>query len=162
VQSGDLCADQGRRGPAYAVLQRVSAAVLLPDDGCDGDCVVESGGGDGHAGGQRECDGGVDQPDRDGSGAALRGARGRQDRRLRRRHGNPGVTKDEKRIAWSRSINESELDCEASITACWINRWRKSWKQCDAAVPKSSDRFLCRPELKSSRCSAPRMRIRRH
>ena len=48
--------------------------------------LVESGGGDGDARGQRERDGGVDQPDRDGSGLAVRRARGRQDRRLRRRH----------------------------------------------------------------------------
>ena len=39
----------------------------------------------------------VDQPDRDGSGPALCGARGRQDRRLRRRHGNSSVTPREAR-----------------------------------------------------------------
>ena len=34
----------------------------------------------------------LDQPDCDGSGVAVCGARGRQDRRLRRRHRNPGVS----------------------------------------------------------------------
>src|SRR5215472_16950090 len=94
AQGGDLCLDERRRGAAYAVLQWVSAAVLLPDDGRDGGDAVESGGGDGDAGGQCECDGGVDQPDRDGSGAALCGARGGQYRRLRRRHGNLSVRAD--------------------------------------------------------------------
>ncbi|CAI4031227.1 fragment of translation elongation factor Tu 2 (part 2) [Nitrospira tepida] len=91
VQGGDLCVDEGRGGAAHAVLQRVPAAVLFPDDGRDGGGAVESGGGDGDAGGQCDGDGGVDQSDRDGSGAALRGAGGRQDRRLWRGHGNLGV-----------------------------------------------------------------------
>ena len=86
VQGGDLCVGEGGGGAAYAVLQWVPAAVLFPDDGCDGGDDVESGGGDGDAGGQCECDGGVDQPDCDGSGVAVCGARGGQDGRLRRRH----------------------------------------------------------------------------
>ena len=56
-----------------------------------GDRPAQSGGGDGDAGGQRQCDGGVDQSDRDGSGVAVCRARGRQDGRLGRRDGNSGV-----------------------------------------------------------------------
>src|SRR5262249_5058394 len=91
VQGANIGAGEGARGAACAVLQWVPATVLFPDDGCDGGDVVESGGGDGDAGGQCECDGGVDQPDCNGSGGAVCGARGRQDRRLRRRHRNPVV-----------------------------------------------------------------------
>ncbi len=42
-----------KRGAAHAVLQRVSAAVLLPDDGRDRDVRAAGGHGDGDAGGQR-------------------------------------------------------------------------------------------------------------
>ena len=42
--------NQSRGGPAQAVLQQLSAAVLLPDDGCDGDDPVAGGHGDGDAG----------------------------------------------------------------------------------------------------------------
>ena len=46
--------DEGRGGAAHAVLHGVPAAVLLPDDGRDGEREAAGGGGDGDAGGQRE------------------------------------------------------------------------------------------------------------
>src|SRR6185503_3305437 len=45
-------AEQGRGGSAHAVLQRLSAAVLFPDDGRDGERGAAVGDGDGDAGGQ--------------------------------------------------------------------------------------------------------------
>ena len=36
VQGRSVRADEGRRRAAHAVFQGVSAAVLFPDDGCDG------------------------------------------------------------------------------------------------------------------------------
>ncbi len=80
-----------KRGRTAYAVQRYQAAVLLPDDGRDGDRDVGGGRGDGDAGRQCDGDGRIDQPDRDGSGLAVRGARGRQNRRLRRRHGNSSV-----------------------------------------------------------------------
>ena len=71
-------------GPAYAVLQGVSAAVLLPHDRCDGSCGAAGGDRDGDAGGQHQDRGGADRPDCDGAGTALCHPRGRQDRRRRR------------------------------------------------------------------------------
>ena len=52
VQGRDLCAEQGRRRAAHTVLQRLSAAVLLPDNGCDGNGETAGGHGDGDAGRQ--------------------------------------------------------------------------------------------------------------
>ena len=40
VQGRGVRADEGRGGAAHAVLQRVPAAVLLPDDGRDGECAT--------------------------------------------------------------------------------------------------------------------------
>ncbi len=74
-------ADEGRGGAAHAVLQGVPAAVLLPDDGRDGECGAAGGSGDGDAGRQRADDDRADHADRDGRGAALRDPRGRPDRR---------------------------------------------------------------------------------
>jgi GTPase len=53
-------------GAAHAVLQWVSAAVLLSHDGCDGDGGLAGGDGDGDAGGQHADGGGVIDADRDG------------------------------------------------------------------------------------------------
>ena len=54
VQGGGVRADEGRGRAAHAVLQRVSAAVLPPDDGRDGVDVPAGGRGDGDARGQHE------------------------------------------------------------------------------------------------------------
>ncbi len=77
VQGEGVRVDEGGGGAAHAVLQRVSSAVLLPDDGCDGRGDAAGGGGDGDAGRQRGADDGVDHADRDGEGAAVRDPRGR-------------------------------------------------------------------------------------
>ena len=65
-------ADEGRGRPSHAVLQGLSAAVLLPHDGRDRSGGVAGGHRDGDAGRQHQDDGGADQPDRDGRGPALR------------------------------------------------------------------------------------------
>src|SRR5467141_1349189 len=89
VQGGSVRADQGRGGAAHAVLQRVPAAVLLPDDGRDGGVHAAGGDGDGDAGGQRDDGDRADHADRDGEGAAVRhpggGAAGGRGRRHRDR-----------------------------------------------------------------------------
>ncbi len=81
VQGGGVHIDEGRGGSAHAVFQRVSAAVLFSDDGCDGGGDVAGGGGDGDAGGQCDVGGGVDHADCDGEGVAVCHSRGRPDRR---------------------------------------------------------------------------------
>src|SRR5262249_37113952 len=87
VQGVGVRADQGGRGTAHAVLQRLPAAVLLPDDGRDGGGAAAGGAGDGDAGGQRGHGSGIDHADRDGAGAAVRdpGRRTHGGRRRRRR-----------------------------------------------------------------------------
>src|SRR2546428_603640 len=50
VQGGGVHPDEGGGGTAHAVLQRVPAAVLFPDDGRDGSGAAAVGGGDGDAG----------------------------------------------------------------------------------------------------------------
>ena len=52
VLGGSVRVDEGRGGAAHAVFQGVSAAVLLSDDGRDGERAVAGGDGDGDAGGQ--------------------------------------------------------------------------------------------------------------
>ena len=52
VQGRDLCVEQGRRRPSHAVLQRLSSAVLLPDNGRDRLGEAARGYGDGDAGRQ--------------------------------------------------------------------------------------------------------------
>ena len=59
-------------GTAHAVLQRLPAAVLLPDDGRDGCGDVAGWDGDGDAGGQHRDGDRVDHADRDGAGASVR------------------------------------------------------------------------------------------
>ena len=53
VRGGGVRADEGGGRAAHAVLQRVPAAVLLPDDGRDGSGDAAGGDGDGDAGRQR-------------------------------------------------------------------------------------------------------------
>ena len=72
----------GRHTPFF---QGLPAAVLLPDDGRDGERGAAGGDGDGDAGGQHPDDGDADCADRDGRGAALRDSRRRPHRRRRRR-----------------------------------------------------------------------------
>jgi len=43
VQSGSVRLDEGRRRAAHAVFLRIPAAVLLPDDGRDGDMKLAAG-----------------------------------------------------------------------------------------------------------------------
>ena len=78
-----LHSEQGRRGTAHAVLQRLPAAVLLPDDGRDGSGDAAGGDGNGDAGRQREPGDRVDHAHRHGERAALRHPR-------RRPHGGRG------------------------------------------------------------------------
>ncbi len=66
-------------GAAHAVLQGVSAAVLLSHDGCDGGGGVAGGDGDGDARGQHQDSGGADCADCDGAGVAVCDPGGRQD-----------------------------------------------------------------------------------
>src|SRR5206468_1203386 len=61
----------GRGGTAHAVFQRLSAAVLLSDDGCDGSGEVGGGDGDGDAWGQCGVGDRVDHADRDGEGVTI-------------------------------------------------------------------------------------------
>ncbi len=79
VRGRGVRVDEGGGGPAHAVLQGLSAAVLLPDDGRDGVGGVGDGGGDGDAGGQRADDDRVDHADRDGRGVAVRDSGRRPD-----------------------------------------------------------------------------------
>src|SRR6185436_7988529 len=91
VQGRGVRVDEGRGGAAYAVLQRVSAAVLLPDDGRDGGVHVAPGGGDGDAGGQRDDGDRADRADCDGEGAAVRDPGRRADGGGGCGHGDLGV-----------------------------------------------------------------------
>src|SRR5713101_1662735 len=91
VQGGGVRVDEGRGGAAHAVFQRVSAAVLLPDDGRDGGVHVAGGGGDGDAGGQRDDGDRVDHAGGDGEGAAVRDPGGGADGGGGRRRGGDGV-----------------------------------------------------------------------
>ena len=85
VQLRGVCAEQGGGGAAHAVLSGVPAAVLLPDDGRDGQLRAAGGHGDGDAWGQHRDDGDADCADRDGRGVALCHPRGWPHRRRRRR-----------------------------------------------------------------------------
>ena len=84
--------DEGRGRSTHAVLQRVPAAVLLPDDGRDGRGEPARGHGDGDARGQRGDGGAADHADRDGQGASLRDPRGRANGRLGCRRGSHRVS----------------------------------------------------------------------
>ncbi len=76
VQGRGVRADQGGGWPAHAVLQRLPAAVLLPDDGRHRGGEPAGGHGDGDAWRQRQPRGRADRADRHGEGCALRHPRG--------------------------------------------------------------------------------------
>ena len=89
---------EGRGRPAHAVLQGLSAAVLLPDDRRDrlGLNLLLGGqqrGRDVHARRQRQDDRRAAHADRHGGEPPVRHPRGRQDRRLRRRDQDPSVSR---------------------------------------------------------------------
>ena len=86
-----LRAEEGGGWPSHPVLQRLPAAVLLPDDRRDRNCHPARGHGDGHAGRQRRDDRGADPAHRHGRGPALRDPRGRPHGRLGGGHLGPGV-----------------------------------------------------------------------
>ena len=67
-----LRSDEGRGWTAHAVLPRLPAAVLLPDDGRDGIGESGRGCGDGDSGRQHEPRGGAFNAHRDGARAAVR------------------------------------------------------------------------------------------
>ena len=92
---------EGRGRPPHAVLQRLPAAVLLPDDGRDRLDQAPGGPGDGHAGRQHEHGGRADPADRHGSGSPLRHPRGRPHRGRRRRHRDHQVV-GRRRFPWLR------------------------------------------------------------
>ena len=73
-------AEQGRRRPSHAVLQRVSSAVLLPHDGRDRGGDAAGGHGDGDAGRQRGAGDRADHAGGHGEGPALRDPRRRHGR----------------------------------------------------------------------------------
>ena len=79
VQGGGVHPVEGRGRAAHAVFQRVSAAVLHPDDGRDRVAASARGGGDGDAGGQHDDHGGADHAGGDGKGRAVRDSRRRPD-----------------------------------------------------------------------------------
>ncbi len=72
VQGGSLHSDERRRRTSYAILQGLSSAVLLANDGRDGDRGVAGGHGDGDAGRQREPGDRTDHAGRDGKGITVR------------------------------------------------------------------------------------------
>ena len=76
--------DQGRGRAAYAVLHRLSAAVLLPHHRRDRRADAARRHRDGDAGRQHQDHGRADHAGRDGRGAALRHPRGRPHGRRRR------------------------------------------------------------------------------
>ena len=76
---------EGRRRTSHAVLQGLSSAVLLPDDGRDGRGEIAGRHRDGDAGRQRAAGSRADHAGRHGQGLALRDSRRRP--HGRRRHG---------------------------------------------------------------------------
>ena len=86
VQGRSVRAVEGRRRAAHAVLQGLSAAVLLPHDGRDGSGDVAGGHGDGDAGRQREPGDRADHAGGDGEGLAVRHPRRRTHRGRRHHH----------------------------------------------------------------------------
>ncbi len=71
VQGRGLHSDERRRRTAYAILQGLSSAVLLANDGRDGRSGIAGGHGDGDAGRQRFTRDRVDHAGRDGKGLAV-------------------------------------------------------------------------------------------
>jgi elongation factor Tu len=84
VQGRDLCVEQGRRRPSYAVLQRLPPAVLLPDHGRYGFGEAARRHRNGDAGRQHPARYHAAYTGCDGEGPALRDSR----RRPHRRGGN--------------------------------------------------------------------------
>ncbi len=72
VQGRDLRAEQGRGRSSYSVLQRLSSAVLLPDDGRDGLGEAAGGHRDGDAGRQHPAGDHAAYAGGHGEGSALR------------------------------------------------------------------------------------------
>ena len=91
VRRRSVRADEGGGRPSHAVLQGLSAAVLLPHDGRDGFGGVAGRRRDGDAGRQHQDDDRADRADRDGGRPALRHPRGRPYGRRRRRFQDPQV-----------------------------------------------------------------------
>jgi len=85
VQGPGVHPDEGRGRPSHAVLQWLPAAVLLPNDGCDGRGGPPGRNRNGDAGRQRRDERRADHADRDGQGASLRHPRGRSHGRRGRR-----------------------------------------------------------------------------
>ena len=92
VQGGGVHPVEGRGRAAHAVFQRVPAAVLHPDDGCDGDAAPAGRGGDGDAGGQHADFGGVDHAGGAREGRAVRDPRRRPDGRRRDDYGDYAIS----------------------------------------------------------------------
>ena len=91
VQGGGVHPVEGRGRAAHAVLQRVSAAVLHPDDGCDGVAEAAGGRGDGDAGRQHADHGEADHAGGDREGRAVRDSRRRPDGGRRDHYGDSRV-----------------------------------------------------------------------
>ena len=91
VPGRSVCLEEGRRGAAHAVFQRLPAAVLFADDGCDRGGGVTPGDGDGDAGRQRDHECGVDFAGGHGEGLALRHPRRQPHHRRRHRRRDRGI-----------------------------------------------------------------------
>ena len=72
VHEQRVYSEEGRGGPAHALLPGISAAVLYPDDGCDRDGRVAGRGRDGDAGRQHQPEDQADRAGGVGSGIAFR------------------------------------------------------------------------------------------
>ncbi len=92
VQGRSLRAVEGRRWASHAVLQGLSAAVLLPHDGRDGSGDVAGGHGDGDAGRQRGAGDRADYAGGDGEGLAVCDSRRRTHGRRRHHQRNRRVS----------------------------------------------------------------------
>ena len=108
-----LRADEGRRRASYAVLQGLSSAVLLPDDGRDGSGGVAGGHGDGDAGRQRAAGDRADHAGGDGKGLAVRDPR-------RRTHGR---RRNDQRRLFSKQVESAAEECRTS-SQCRISSSR--------------------------------------
>src|SRR5262249_4292801 len=70
-EGGEVCVEEGGGGGAPAVFQRVPAAVLLADEGCEGGGEAGGGDRDGDAGGQCSLGDRADHADSDGEGVTV-------------------------------------------------------------------------------------------
>ena len=118
VQGRGLHPVEGRGRAAHAVLQRVSAAVLHPDDGRDGVAEAARGRRDGDAGGQHDDHGGAAHAGGAREGRALRDSRRRPHRRRRHDHGNHRVGRSLERIRVHRTRpTGTRWQCSATKSA---------------------------------------------